>query len=399
MWKKILTTSLELVVVLSLAACVGEPSAQEIVDGVFESPDNISTYQFDMDMTMDATGEAEDEAFEMNIVMDLSGALDLENRQMNANIAMDMAMTGEDEMGIEMEIYLIDDMVYMMTEVPEMGPMWMKQEISEGDWEEMSEGVKLTEPQLELLESAEVTVLASETIEGIDCYVLQLTPDMDQLWQTVMEQAQATGEEILPEIEEAFLGEVFRDYSVKQWIAKDTYLLTKAEIAMTMELTPEAMGYPEEEGEIAMDISISLLVYDYNQPISIVLPPEAEEALDLTQQQEDVAETELANVQAATYALMVDNEIAILPNPVIVATNDMSAFPDTSVCGMDKIQDTNGNLYVRGEDMNGYFLYQHDITGDGAQIDLVNYFASQYTTGTYTVDSSGIVTQVTTGYE
>ena len=399
MWEKILPMGLALVVVLSLASCVGEPSAQEIVDGVFESPDDISTYQFDMDMTMDATGEAEGEAFEMNMVMGFSGAVDLENRQMKANIAIDMAVTGEDEMGIEMAIYLIDDMLYMMTEVPEVGPVWMKQEISEGDWEEMSEGVKITESQLELLESAEVTVLASETIEGIDCYVLQLTPDMDQLWQTVMEQAQVAGEEILPEVEEAFLGEVFRNYSVKQWIAKDTYLLTKAEIAMTVELTPAAMGYPEEEGEMTIDISISLLVYDHNQPISIMLPPAAEEALDLTQLEEEAAETELANIQTAVFILMVDNELSELPNPVTVATHDMSAFPDTSICGIDKIQDTNGNLYVRGEDMNGYFLYQHDITGDGAQTGLVNYLASQYTTGTYTVDKVGTVTQVTTGHE
>jgi len=399
MWEKILPMGLVLAMVLSFVACVGEPSAQEIVNSVFESPDDISTYQFDMDMTIDATGEAEGEAFEMNMVMGFSGALDLENRQMRADITMNMAVTGEYEMGIEMEMYLIDDMVYMMTEVPEMGPMWMKQEVSEEDWEEMSEGVKLTESQLELLESAEVIVLASETIEGIDCYVLQLTPDMEQLWQTVMEQAQVAGEEILPEVDEASLGEIFRNFSVKQWIAKDTYLLIKAEIGVAMELTPEAMGYPEEEGEMTMDISMSLLVYDYNQPVSIVLPLEAEEALDLTQQEEDVAETELANVQAATHVLMVDNEIATLPNPVIVATNDMGAFPDTSVCGVDKIDDPNGNVYVNGQDKNGYVLYQHDITGDGTHLGLVDYIVERYTMGTYIVDSDGTVTQVTTGYE
>ena len=53
MWTKILTVSLVLVMVLSLAACAKEPSAQEIVDGVIESLDDIRTYQFDMDMTMD----------------------------------------------------------------------------------------------------------------------------------------------------------------------------------------------------------------------------------------------------------------------------------------------------------------------------------------------------------
>lgn len=131
-------------------------------------------------------------------------------------------------------------------------------------------------------ELAEVKVLASETIEGIHCYVLQLMPDMEQLWQTVMQQAQVAGEEILPEVDETFLEEVFHSLSVKQWIAKDTYFLTKAEIDMAMELTPEAMGYPEEEGEMAMDISISLLAYNYNQSISIELPPEAEGATEVT---------------------------------------------------------------------------------------------------------------------
>jgi len=53
---------------------------------------------------------------------------------------------------------------------------------------------------------------------------------------------------------------------------------------MVMELTPEAMGFPEEEGEMTMNITMTLLAYDYNKPISIELPPEAEEALDVTQQ-------------------------------------------------------------------------------------------------------------------
>ena len=45
MWKNILTMSLVLVMVLPFTACAQEPSAQEIVDGVIESFDNIKTYQ------------------------------------------------------------------------------------------------------------------------------------------------------------------------------------------------------------------------------------------------------------------------------------------------------------------------------------------------------------------
>ena len=61
MHKKIVTLSLVLVVALSFTACGKAvlPSAQEIVDGVIESFDNIRTYQFDIVSTVGTSGEAE----------------------------------------------------------------------------------------------------------------------------------------------------------------------------------------------------------------------------------------------------------------------------------------------------------------------------------------------------
>ena len=285
MWKKILTMSLALVMVLSFAACAEEageegglPSAQEIVDGVIQSLDDIRTYQFDMDMTMDMAGEGEGEGetFEMTMVMDGSGALDFDNSEMRMDMTMSMAMPDEPEMDMGMAIYLIDGMMYMLMEIPEMEPMWIKSEMPEGYWEEMSQ----VQAQIELLEVAQVEVMGSERIGGIDCYVLQLTPDLEQLWQMVMEQAEMAGE--MPDITGELLQEMSRSFSVKQWIAKDTYFLAKVEIDMAMELTPEAMGFPGEEGIMTMDIAMSILAYNYNQPVSIVLPPEAEEAVEMT---------------------------------------------------------------------------------------------------------------------
>jgi len=113
----------------------------------------------------------------------------------------------------------------------------------------------------------------------------------------------------------------------------------------------------------------------------------------------EAAETEFANVQTAVVALMVDNQLSTLPRPVTTATNDMSAFPDTSVCGVHKIQDPNGYVYVRGQDKDGYCLYRHDIWADGKNSPTINYVATQYTKGTYAVDASGTVYQQTTGYE
>ncbi len=281
MGKKIAAMSLVLVMVLSFIAC-GEraelPSAQEIVDGVIESLDEIRTYQFDMDMTGGIAGEAEGEAVEATLVMDLDGVLDLENRQMKIDMTVNVAMPGEDEMEMGIETYIVGDMIYMMMDVPEQGPSWFKLEMPEGYWGEMSQ----VESQIELLEAAQVKVIGSETIEGTDCYVLQLTPDMKQLWQLVMQQPKLPGEEV-PDVAEEFLQEMFRSVSVKQWIAKDTHFLIKAEIDMvfeSIELTAEAMGL-EVGVSLPTYISIVLLSYNYNQPVSIELPPEAEEAIEV----------------------------------------------------------------------------------------------------------------------
>ena len=283
MWKKILSISLVLVMALSLAACAKEaeeeaelPTAQEIVDGVVESLDDVGTHQFDMYMSIDATGEVEGEAVEATIEIDVSGALvDLENREMKADMTMNVAVPGEPEIDMEMEMYLIGDMMYMLVEIPGTPPTWVKSEMPEGYWEQQSQ----TESQIELLEAAQVEVIGSEKVKGVDCYVLQLTPDLEQLWQLAMQQAELAGE--MPDVAEEFIEEMFRSFSVKQWIAKDTYFLTKGEIDMAVELTPEAMGYPEEEGVITMDIAVSFLAYDYNQPVSIELPEEAEEAIEV----------------------------------------------------------------------------------------------------------------------
>ena len=115
--------------------------------------------------------------------------------------------------------------------------------------------------------------------------------------------------------------------------------------------------------------------------------------------EEEAAATEFANVQTSVIALMTDNELSALPNPVGTATSAMGAFPDdTSVAGSaDKLTDPDGDTYVAA-DQDGYILFQHDIDADGGVTGLVNYLATDTTKGTYTVDASGTVLQASTGY-
>jgi len=297
MWGKVLVISLVLIIVFSLAACreevakevggvnevgvaneVGLPAAQEVVNGASNSLNDARTFQLDMDMNINMSSEVDGEAFEIAMVMVSNAKVDIENRRLGMDATIDMMIPEEDEMEMGMEVYLINDQAYIgMMGVPEIGTMWLKSEMPVEYWEQMSQ----TESQIDLLKTGDVEVIGSEVIGGIDCYVLQLTPDLGQLWQIAMQQAAIGGEEILPDVAEDFFQEMFRSFSVRQWIAKDTYYLIKAEMNMGIESTSETMGLSEEMGEfiMVMDIAMELLVYDYNQPVSIVLPPEAEDAV------------------------------------------------------------------------------------------------------------------------
>ena len=266
MWKRILATSLVLVMVLSFTACAKEPSAQEIVDSVIASFDNIRTYQFDsnetVDMTIEGDGEEED-----SFTLISNGTIDVENRQLRVDTSI--SETEQPEIVWGGEQYFIDGMLYVKPKDPAGESMWTKEEAPEEWWEGMQKmGV---ESQIELLEAAQVEVIGSESVGGIDCYVLEVTPDLEQLWQLYN---YLTFQEP-PDVTEEYLQEIFRSFSIKQWVAKDTYFLMKAQIDIATEFPPE------EPGPSTIDIAMVLLSYNYNEPVSIELPPEAEEAVEM----------------------------------------------------------------------------------------------------------------------
>jgi hypothetical protein len=282
--RKILALSLVLVMALSFVACGGGdfPPTQSIVDGAVQALDDIQAYEFEMDMAMNMAAESEGEKFELTMEADYSGALDLDNQQMRMDMGLNIKVTGEDDIEGSVEMYLIDGTGYSMTDIPGEDPFWEKEEISEADWEQVIEALMLARPQIELLEDSEVEVIGSESVKGVDCYVLRLTPDLEQLWATAGRQAALgfTEEMGWPEFGAEVLDKADSSFSVKQWIAQDTYLLMKVEIDINLELTAEAMGVPDEEGVAAITLVMNMLAYDYNQPVSIELPPEAEEAIE-----------------------------------------------------------------------------------------------------------------------
>ncbi|UCH42491.1 MAG: hypothetical protein JSW16_06680 [Dehalococcoidales bacterium] len=270
MWKRILTMSLVLVMVLLLTTCTKEPSAQEIVDGVIESFDEIRTYQFDVDETIDITFEDEEGVSETTYTFGSNGAVDVENRQMRYDTTIEeIVETGQSEVTWGGEQYCVNGMLYTKPKLSGEETTWMKEEATEEWWESQQMG--LVRAQIELIETARVEVIGNEKVDDIDCYVLEVNPDLRQLWQ---QYNQLIFQEA-PDVTEEYLQEVFLNFSIKQWVAKDTYYLMKAEIDIATELPADSPG------PSAVEITMVFLSYNYNQPVSIVLPPEAEEAIEM----------------------------------------------------------------------------------------------------------------------
>ena len=90
--------------------------------------------------------------------------------------------------------------------------------------------------------------------------------------------------------------------------------------------------------------------------------------------EEEAADTELSNIQSAVVAMMVDQAQSTLSNPQITATSNMNDFPTINT---DNATDK-------------YVLYSYNGT--------INYTATQFTQGTYTVNAQGTVVQESTGY-
>ena len=104
---------------------------------------------------------------------------------------------------------------------------------------------------------------------------------------------------------------------------------------------------------------------------------------------------ELAEVQGAVYAMLADNGLPFVPNPVGEPTNDMALFPDrSSLAGSAwKSLDRRAKSFRTGLDGDGYVLFDHDGVADGSAALLTDYLGFRTARCSYSVDVAGTVTQ------
>ena len=271
---------LVLSVSLGLAGCGrgSAVSAQEIASNAISNSAEVTTVKFDTSMSMDLEVTGGSDPGKMTMSGDAVGSMDLADMEMQMSINADMAFPGSDgDMHVEQDMYYTGGWLYMRMSLPGEGDQWGKQQISEDVW--MSDNP--LDQQLAFLETAfEVTNLGTEKVDGVNCYIIKVTPDMDALSNWLQSQQQNTG----LDIGSMDLSKILKSYSVKEWISKDAYLPIKVDINASLEITPQDMGETPESAnmdKMTMNVGEQVKYYDYGKPVTIQLPPEAQNAEEM----------------------------------------------------------------------------------------------------------------------
>jgi outer membrane lipoprotein-sorting protein len=276
--KKICLLLILVIFLLPFTACEGEmPPADEVIEKVVGAMSEVETFRQDMGMTMQLYVMAEDTPsffpLDIDIELNAESANDLVNN--NAETVMDIVITGEGDDSIKMEValYIVDETIYVMVDYPIISPMWMKSSLPVMFSQQMGDYQTL----MEVLQMAGLEVTGAERKEGVSCYVLETTPDLGQIFKSLMQPAGEYDTEF-PESDLEIIDEIFQDFSIKMWVDKNDYRIIYMEINLQMELSPEMVGEYDEEGLFSLDAAIKMHFHDYNRSVKIDLPPEAENA-------------------------------------------------------------------------------------------------------------------------
>jgi hypothetical protein len=312
MWMaKAAAVAAALVLMLVCAACNGGSeatmeldSAEAIVAKMMEAETTLETYK--SEATVDgkfAVNIPGEDAFSME--MDVSGTMDTVVDTLNQETAMTMEfeMTpGEGRPGripMTMDYYLVDETLYYKLYSPIYSMDWVKTGMpgEHGNLlDEYTSQMDTTQLQLDMLELADVDLIGSEGVEGTDCYVLDVAPDFSAIRGLYMDMAglQAGMEDFsaIESMMETVWNDMVEKYTMRLWVAKDTLYPAKTEMGIEMTMDAETIatimeateGQKEEFEDfyLHVDMTMTAFMHDYNAPISIELPPEAEDAVDLS---------------------------------------------------------------------------------------------------------------------
>lgn len=248
-----------LLLALAFSGCISSDSvsATEIKMFTLDSSIDINSYRFLMEMTISTDmGESE-----MTMNTNANGAVDIKGQK----LMMEMSSSTMGSVETELLYYILGEMIYIKMDYFE-SEYWMKMNFS--DFNVSWDSYDQMNMQLDLLDYGEVERLDDEVYDNEDCYVLKIIPDFEKLYEILMNQ-QGLNMGVLQDFP---LSDMIDEFSLKLWISKESNLILKAYEYMSMEMS--LFGYT-----YSMIFEIEIKFSNYNEPVVIELPEEANNAI------------------------------------------------------------------------------------------------------------------------
>lgn len=264
---------------MGLLGCAPALTVQEISVKTTDTSTKVTSVKMDMNMntTFDITGGSQ--AGKMTMVENASVQVDIPSQEMSMSVDATANIPGQGNQSFTTDMYITGGWVYMKMPTVTGSEQWVKVKLDELAWDQQNQLAQ----QVNFLKTAlNITKLDDEKISGVDCYVIQVNPDMTVLMGWVAQQDQSNSE--LKDINPG----MFKSTSIKEWIAKDSMLPIKSYMNMVIEMTPADINAgtatSTSPGFDKMIITMGGTVNfsDYNKPVNIELPQAAAGAQEIT---------------------------------------------------------------------------------------------------------------------
>ena len=252
----------------SLAPTTVEATSAQIVEKMTKMINDVKTYR--VSETSSITTESGSPSIPSGTTTFTGGGtIDDANRAfaMNLDMSTDTSPSVSDQENLK--IYMLDDMVYFSRTGAGAQPVWTSNPSKKDDWKQIAfADIKKVAG---LLEGANVKIAGQETIGGTLCYVIEVTADIKKLFNMMSQPGMVS-----PDAESlSYWENISKESSVRMWVAKDTYSLTRLEYKMVLKIAPQYLGQPAGSAEIKISLLVNALFADYNKAGPVVVPPEA----------------------------------------------------------------------------------------------------------------------------
>jgi hypothetical protein len=262
-----LLLALILLGLLAAAGCGGsqEPgvSAREIVDNALAAQSGATTSHMETSIKASMSGTLEGAAVNITMSGTASGDVDWANRKAKSHSEMTGTYSGM-PVALTAETYAVDNYSYSRVTAFGTTDNWTRTALAATYWSTQTY-VQLIDG---LLQYADPELQADEQVGGVDCHVLKVKPDYQDIQEDLGQQYPEIAD--IPDMEN-----LFDHLSILVWVARDTSFVTRIEIVANAHAAPGELGETASGDSVTVALTLTMEASKINEPVAIAVPAEA----------------------------------------------------------------------------------------------------------------------------